>query len=99
MYFLQKMVVFHCFVSLPEGILILPPLVKNYNNPKESMQLDIFFTYYLKTHRIVLAQNGRKKKRTSSHGSNDDDDDDDDDGKWKIFPHFFVGWKWLARWC
>ena len=39
-----------------------PPLVKNYNNPKESMQLDIFFTYYLKTHRIVLAQNGRKKK-------------------------------------
>ena len=56
------------------------------------MQLDIFFTYYLKTHRIVLAQNGRKKKSTSSHGS------DDDDGKWKIFPIFF----WLemtARWC
>lgn len=26
------------------------------------MQLDIFFTYYLKTHRIVLAQNVWKKK-------------------------------------
>ena len=28
------------------------------------MQLDIFFTYYLKTHRIFLAQNGRNKKHT-----------------------------------
>ena len=31
MYFLLKMVIFHCYVSLPEGIIFLkgPPMVNN----------------------------------------------------------------------